>query len=244
MAKNETLQDTAVGYNDADCMAIDQGIENVYSATITAIQNHIKDDIVAKVAENWYAEQATSYFQKFAGNCANAADDVKAVFQNFRDQMQQNITDWRTRTEMTSGTDLQTITEKTITIDVSAVKATDESGNRYISNNLETDLEGWITTCRTGITTDIGTAVADNVVGSFIGASQNENINTAMGNLATIIDGILNFLTTGNNSILTEITNYRSQYTTTATDNATHTNEKDYGEGADQNGGADDAGGN
>ena len=178
---------------------------------------------------------------KFKANCANASDDVRTIFQNFRDQMQENITTWRTQTQAQGGSDLQDVAQKQIEIDISNVKETDAEGNRYISNTLETDLDAWIAACRTSIVSRVATSVSSNTVGSFIGENQNEAINAAMASLADKINEILCFLNTGDNSILTEITNYRSQYTTTGQTNAQNTESKDYGAGADVTGGADDS---
>ena len=161
--------------------------------------------------------------------------------QNFRDQMQENITTWRTQTQAQGGSDLQDVAQKQIEIDISSVKETDAEGNRYITNTLETDLDAWIVACRTSIVSRVATSVSSNTVGSFIGENQNEAINDAMITLADKINEILCFLNTGDNSILTEITNYRSQYTTTGQNNASTTQSKDYGAGADVTGGADDS---
>ena len=239
MGKHDNIE--GVGYNDQDCMAIDQGIENVYSDTITAINEGITTDICVKVGEAWYSELAVEYMTKFKANCANASDDVRTIFQNFRDQMQENITTWRTQTQAQGGSDLQDVAQKQIEIDISSVKETDAEGNRYITNTLETDLDAWIVACRTSIVSRVATSVSSNTVGSFIGENQNEAINDAMITLADKINEILCFLNTGDNSILTEITNYRSQYTTTGQNNASTTQSKDYGAGADVTGGADDS---
>ena len=239
MGKHDSVN--GVGYNDQDCMKIDQGIENVYNDTITAINEEITNQICVPIGQAWYSEVAVEYMGTFKANCANASDDVRTIFQNFRDQMQENITTWRTQTQAQGGSDLQDVAQKQIEIDVSSVKETDPEGNRYITNTLETDLDGWITACRTSIVTKIATSVSQNTVGSFIGENQNETINEAMASLADKINEILCFLNTGDNSILTEITNYRAQYTTTGQTNASTTQSKDYGAGADVTGGADDS---
>ena len=239
MGKHDNIN--GVGYNDADCMKIDQGIENVYDDTIAAINEEITNQICIPIGQAWYSEVAVEYMTTFQTNCANASDDVRTIFQNFRDQMQENITTWRTQTQAQGGSDLQDVAQKQIEIDISSVKETDAEGNRYITNTLETDLDGWITACRQSIVSRIATSVSANTVGSFIGENQNEAINDAMITLADKINEILCFLNTGDNSILTEITNYRSQYTTTGQNNASTTQSKDYGAGADVTGGADDS---
>lgn len=239
MGKHDNVN--GVGYNDQDCMKIDQGIENVYNDTIAAINEEITNQICVPIGLAWYSEVAVEYMTTFKTNCANASDDVRTIFQNFRDQMQKNITTWRTQTQAQGGSDLQDVAQKQIEIDISNVKETDAEGNRYISNTLETDLDAWIAACRTSIVSRVATSVSSNTVGSFIGENQNEAINDAMITLADKINEILCFLNTGDNSILTEITNYRSQYTTTGQTNAQNTESKDYGAGADVTGGADDS---
>ena len=239
MGKHDNIN--GVGYNDQDCMKIDQGIENVYNDTIAAINEEITNQICIPIGQAWYSEVAVEYMTTFQTNCANASDDVRTIFQNFRDQMQENITTWRTQTQAQGGSDLQDVAQKQIEIDVSSVQETDPEGNRFITNTLETDLDGWITACRQSIVSRIATSVSANTVGSFIGENQNEAINAAMITLADKINEILCFLNTGDNSILTEIAKYRSQYTTTGQTNASNTETKDYGEGADTTGQADDS---
>ena len=235
MGSATNLEDIAVGYNNEDCLKIDSGIEEVYSASITSIQNHFKSDLVDNVASEWYSEAAVSYFTKWQALCANTSDDLRIVFQNFRDQIQENINSWRTRTG-SSGIDLQNITEKTISIDISSVKTVDDSGNRYISNTIEDNISEWINTCRANIGTDIANTVAEKTVGGFIGESQNAAINNAMSGLAGIIDKILCFLNTGDNSLYNAISEYRKKYTQTGNDVSETTTNNDYTEGVDIDG--------
>ena len=239
MGKHDNVN--GVGYNDQDCMKIDQGIENVYNDTIAAINEEITNQICVPVGQAWYSELAVTYMKTFHDNCQNASDDVRKIFQNFRDQMQENIDTWRTQTQAQGGSELAEVADKKIEIDVSSIKETDPEGNRYITNTLESDLDAWITACRSSIVTRIASSVSANTVGSFIGENQNEAINAAMASLADKINEILCFLNTGNNSILKEIANYRSQYTSTGQTNAKTTETKEYAEGADISGEADDS---
>ena len=240
MGKSNSLEDIAVGFDDEACLEIDGGIEKVYSDTVNSIQINIKEEIVNQVATSWYSELAVDYFKTFQTACSNAGDDIKMVFQNFRDQMQSNINSWRTRTGDKSSKQLQDVAEKTITIDISKIKEVDNSGNRYISNTIEQDLSGWINTCRQLILHDISSSIAEKTVGSFIGENQNSTINSAMESLANVINDILCFLNTGDNSILTAIANYRKEYSETGKKVGIDTQQKDYGAGADTQGGADD----
>ena len=228
-----------VGYNDQECIQIDKGIENVYNTTVTSIQTHIEQDIVNEIAKEWYSEIAVYYMGTFKNNCSNASDDVRVVFQNFRDQIQSNITNWRERTGST-GRDLQDVSQKNIDINVSAIKATDTDGNRYISDTIEQNLPQWILTCKSNIIADIDLCIVDNAVGGFIGEEQNEKVNAAMATLSDIIAKILSFLDTGDNSILNAIAEYRRQYQQSGQKVADDSKNKDYGEGADTTGGADD----
>ena len=240
MGKSNSLEDIAVGFDDEACLEIDNGIEKVYSDTINSIQVNIREEIVNKVATSWYSEIAVEYFKTFQTACSNASDDIKMVFQNFRDQMQNNINTWRTQTGDKSNKQLQDVAEKTITIDISKIKEIDSSGNRYISNSIEQDLNGWIDTCRQLIINDIGLSIAERTIGSFIGENQNSTINNAMESLADVINSILCFLNTGDNSILTSIANYRKEYSETGKKVGIDTEQRDYGAGADTQGGADD----
>ena len=228
-----------VGYNDQECIQIDKGIENVYNTTVTSIQTHIEQDIVNEIAKEWYSEIAVDYMGTFKNNCSNASDDVRVVFQNFRDQIQSNITNWRERTGST-GRDLQDVSQKNIDINVNAIKATDTDGNRYISDTIEQNLPQWILTCKSNIIADIDLCIVDNAVGGFIGEEQNEKVNAAMATLSDIIAKILSFLDTGDNSILNAIAEYRRQYQQSGQKVADDSKNKDYGEGADTTGGSDD----
>ena len=100
MGSGSSLEDSAVGYNDEDCLEIARGIDRVYTAAIGNIKTYIECVIVFNVSKSWYSEVAVDYFTKFKENCSKASDDIRIVFQNFRDQIQSNIDDWRQKTKM------------------------------------------------------------------------------------------------------------------------------------------------
>lgn len=240
MSKNSSLEDTAVGYNDAKCKEIDAGIEECYSEIISIINEEITNTVVQPISKAWYTEDAVEYMAEFKIKTANISDDIHHVFKNFRDQMQSDIDNWNTQTKNTSGTQLADVSQRLVEIDVSAVQATDPEGNRYISNTIETDINTWTANCLKNVATRGAQVIADHSIGSYIGESQNDAANNALVEVLTSVEGVLDYLTVGDNAIVVVIARKQQEYTTTAQTNTQNTESKDYAAGADVTGGADD----
>ena len=240
MSKNSSLEDTAVGYNDAKCKEIDAGIDECYSEIVSIINEEITNTVVQPISKAWYAEDAVEYMTEFKAKTANISDDINHVFQNFRDQMQSDIDNWNTQTQNTSGTQLADVSQKQVEIDVSAVQATDPEGNRYISNTIDADIKVWTASCLRNVASRGAQVIADHAIGSYIGEKQNDAANNALIEVLASVEGVLDYLVIGDNAIVVVIEERRQSYTTTAQTNTQNTESKDYAAGADVTGGADD----
>lgn len=237
MSKTSSLEDTAVGYNDAKCKEIDAGIEDCHQQIVTIIKEEIEQEIVAPMSKAWYAEDAVDYMTEFKGNTARISDDIQKIFQNFRDQMQSDIDNWNTQTH---GTQLQAVSEKTVDIDVSAMQPVDGDGNRYITNTIATDVVTWIANCLKGVNERGTQVIADHEIASYIEERQNDAANTALQQVLLAVEAVLVYLIVGPNAIAVVTAGKQQEYTATAQRNAEETSNRDYAEGADITGGADD----
>ena len=91
MSKNSSLEDTAVGYNDAKCKEIDIGIEECHQSIVTIIKEAIEQEIVIPMSKAWYAEDAVEYMNEFKANTARISDDIQnRTGYNEMDQMNDN----------------------------------------------------------------------------------------------------------------------------------------------------------
>lgn len=240
MSKHSSLEDTAVGYNDAKCKEIDAGIEDCHQQIVTIIKEEIEQEIVAPMSKAWYAEDAVNYMTEFKGNTARISDDIQKIFQNYRDQMQSDIDNWNTQTQNPSGTQLQPVSEKTVDIDVSAMQPVDGDGNRYITNTIATDVVTWIANCLKGVNERGTQVIADHEIASYIGERQNDAANTALQQVLLAVEAVLAYLIVGPNAIAVVTAGKQQEYTATAQRNTEETTNRDYAEGADITGGADD----
>ena len=240
MSKNSSLEDTAVGYNDTKCKEIDAGIEDCHQQIVTIIKEEIEQEIVAPMSKAWYAEDAVNYMTEFKGNTARISDDIQKIFQNYRDQMQSDIDNWNTQTQNPSGTQLQPVSEKTVDIDVSAMQPVDGDGNRYITNTIATDVVTWIANCLKGVNERGTQVIADHEIASYIGERQNDAANTALQQVLLAVEAVLAYLIVGPNAIAVVTAGKQQEYTATAQRNTEETTNRDYAEGADITGGADD----
>ena len=240
MSKNSSLEDTAVGYNDEKCKQIDQGIEECYSDIINIINEEITNTVVQPISKAWYAEDAVEYMEEFRIKTANISDDINHIFQNFRDQMQSDIENWNAQTKNTGGTQLADVSQKQVEIDVSAMQPVDGEGNRYISNTIESDINVWTAECLKNVGTRGAQVIADHSIGSYIGEKQNDAANNALVEVLASVEGVLDYLTVGDNAIVVVIAEKRQSYVSTAQTNTQNTESKDYAAGADVTGGADD----
>ena len=239
------------GYNDVESLKIGAGINEVHQAAVDAIKKYIEEDVVTYFSTRWYMPEAVNYFAAFKQLCQNASDDVKKVFDNFRNRMQANIDNWRKQVEFEGTERLEAVTDKTIEIDVTKIKAQNDNNAIYMDEDLwngnwvEQQITGE-TGCRNHIIQAIGDAVSQHTVGSFIGGEQNEAINNAMNGLAEVIAKIMDFLTVGENSLTSQIEVAKTKYQTTAgaVKEKTYGGEgeaatQQYEAGADVTGGAD-----
>ena len=240
MSKNSSLEDTAVGYNDTKCKEIDAGIEDCHQQIVTIIKEEIEQEVVTPISKAWYAEDAVEYMKEFQLNTRNISDDIQKIFQNFRDQMQSDIDNWNTQTQNPSGAQLADISQKQVDIDVSSVQATDSEGNRYIANTIDSDVNVLTAGCLKNIATRGGQTISEHAIGSYIGEKQNDAANKALFEILVAVEGVLSYLTIGDNAIVVVIAEKKQSYTTTAQTNTQNTESKDYAAGADVTGGADD----
>ena len=144
MSKNSSLEDTAVGYNDAKCKEIDVGIEECHQQIVTIIyQGYKKEFIVTIVGIDTYTFTAPT-----KRNYIVNQDDLDLtggiLLITYTDGVSKEIDIKEKANEMEIvGFDKTTVGEQTITIryDIAGIRLTAEY-NVFVDNAVELQING------------------------------------------------------------------------------------------------------
>lgn len=211
----------ALGYNQQEIEEIGVGINSMAERAGEAITTAIKLYIVDKVAEEWYSEIAVKYFEDFKDQLKRKEVEITDIFQQFSDRIKEGGDAWAEETGGVAPT-MPAVETVNLDLDVSPIK-TDDAGNRYISEDLDSKVKGYVETARTEILQTFGQLKTEAYADSaFFGGGQAEAIQTAADQLGDAVNEILDELISGDGSLVNEIANYKSEYSDVATKNASN----------------------
>lgn len=209
----------ALGYNQQEIEEIGVGINSMAERAGEAITTAIKLYIVDKVAEEWYSEIAVKYFEDFKDQLKRKEVEITDIFQQFSDRIKEGGDAWAEETGGVAPT-MPAVETVNLDLDVSPIK-TDDAGNRYISEDLDSKVKSYVETARTEILQTFGQLKTEAYADSaFFGGGQAEAIQTAADQLGDAVNEILDELISGDGSLVSEIANYKSEYSDVATKNA------------------------
>ena len=213
--------DSALGYNTEEVEAIGEGINKYANQTGEVIVTAIKTNIVDKVAEEWVSEAAVEYFDQFKDELKQKEASITEVFQNFSDQIGKAGQNWADQTKGTAPT-MPAVDTVTLDLDVSSMKATDGNGDRYMYEDIEEKVKGYVENARTEILSAFANMESEiNAETAFFGGGQSEAVQEAASSLGDQVNTMLDeVISSDSGSLITAIQNYKSEYSDTATSNA------------------------
>ena len=181
----------------------------------------IKTNIVDKVAEEWVSEAAVEYFDQFKDELKQKEASITEVFQNFSDQIGKAGQNWADQTKGTAPT-MPAVDTVTLDLDVSSMKATDGNGDRYMYEDIEEKVKGYVENARTEILSAFANMESEiNAETAFFGGGQSEAVQEAASSLGDQVNTMLDeVISSDSGSLITAIQNYKSEYSDTATSNA------------------------
>lgn len=211
----------ALGYNTEEVEAIGEGINKYANQTGEVIVTAIKTNIVDKVAEEWVSEAAVEYFDQFKDELKQKEASITEVFQNFSDQIGKAGQNWADQTKGTAPT-MPAVDTVTLDLDVSSMKATDGNGDRYMYEDIEEKVKGYVENARTEILSAFANMESEiNAETAFFGGGQPEAVQEAASSLGDQVNTMLDeVISSDSGSLITAIQNYKSEYSDTATSNA------------------------
>ena len=210
----------ALGYNTEEVEAIGEGINKYANQTGEVIVTAIKTNIVDKVAEEWVSEAAVEYFDQFKDELKQKEASITEVFQNFSDQIGKAGQNWADQTKGTAPT-MPAVDTVTLDLDVSSMKATDGNGDRYMYEDIEEKVKGYVENARTEILSFANMESEINAETAFFGGGQSEAVQEAASSLGDQVNTMLDeVISSDSGSLITAIQNYKSEYSDTATSNA------------------------
>lgn len=211
----------ALGYNTEEVEAIGEGINKYANQTGEVIVTAIKTNIVDKVAEEWVSEVAVEYFDQFKDELKQKEASITEVFQNFSDQIGKAGQNWADQTKGTAPT-MPAVDTVTLDLDVSSMKATDGNGDRYMYEDIEEKVKGYVENARTEILSAFDNMKSEiNAETAFFGGGQSEAVQEAASSLGDQVNTMLDeVISSDSGSLITAIQNYKSEYSDTATSNA------------------------
>lgn len=211
----------ALGYNTEEVEAIGEGINKYANQTGEVIVTAIKTNIVDKVAEEWVSEAAVEYFDQFKDELKQKEASITEVFQNFSDQIGKAGQNWADQTKGTAPT-MPAVDTVTLDLDVSSMKATDGNGDRYMYEDIEEKVKGYVENARTEILSAFANIESEiNAETAFFGGGQSEAVQEAASSLGDQVNTMLDeVISSDSGSLITAIQNYKSEYSDTATSNA------------------------
>ena len=211
----------ALGYNTEEVEAIGEGINKYANQTGEVIVTAIKTNIVDKVAEEWVSEAAVEYFDQFKDELKQKEASITEVFQNFSDQIGKAGQNWADQTKGTAPT-MPAVDTVTLDLDVSSMKATDGNGDRYMYEDIEEKVKGYVENARTEILSAFANMESEiNAETAFFGGGQSEAVQEAASSLGDQVNTMLDeVISSASGSLITAIQNYKSEYSDTATSNA------------------------
>ena len=203
----------ALGYNTEEVEAIGEGINKYANQTGEVIVTAIKTNIVDKVAEEWVSEAAVEYFDQFKDELKQKEASITEVFQNFSDQIGKAGQNWADQTKGTAPT-MPAVDTVTLDLDVSSMKATDGNGDRYMYEDIEEKVKGYIENARTEILSAFANMESEiNAETAFFGGGQSEAVQEAASSLGDQVNTMLDeVISSDSGSLITAIQNYKSEY--------------------------------
>ena len=211
----------ALGYNTEEVEAIGEGINKYANQTGEVIVTAIKTNIVDKVAEEWVSEAAVEYFDQFKDELKQKEASITEVFQNFSDQIGKAGQNWADQTKGTAPT-MPAVDTVTLDLEVSTMKRTDGNGDRYMYEDIEEKVKGYVENARTEILSAFANMESEiNAETAFFGGGQSEAVQEAASSLGDQVNTMLDeVISSDSGSLITAIQNYKSEYSDTATSNA------------------------
>ena len=210
------------GYNTEALTALRDSINTACQDAAEEIVSAIQDGIITPISTEWYTPEGKDFFTSFADTVNGTATKIQEAFDGFRASVQSAADNWAENTKgaTTEGitVELSVIDTPEMSLDVSGISASNgneiginETGATKVASNLETvyaDIQSRLSEIASGL--DASSA--------FLGGDQASSISTCFADVNAAVAKIFEFLTTGDDSLLSQINKAVEKYGSVASD--------------------------
>lgn len=208
------------GYNKKQIDGLDTVINTAMKDVGDAIVNKLEEDLVKKVGEKWYAQEAKDYFKDVHDDIAKSGETIQGIFSKFRDALQQSGESWATMTK-NAAPSIGAIKNLSLDLNTAAIKILRDDGAAVLYekdvntiadglDNVEKDLKTVILKYKEEL--DASTA--------FIGHGQAEAINDCFNRILEEVHKLFQKLLVGDASVKVALKAFKEKYKAKATSEA------------------------
>ena len=213
-----------VGYNAQQVAELRTAINEACKESVSKVSEELTSWIVKPMSTAWYAEEAQTYFEGFKEQVKSSCTTIQQVFDGFRANILQTATDWANATGAGDAgiPELTAIDTPEIEFSVEAIENMDGSGNRFLDEDAVQAVIGDIPSCEEAISSDLQ-AIAQKLdaSASFLGGGQAAAMQDCFVKVAEAVHQIFQFILTGDKSLNTALTDFKTKYTGSAANVAT-----------------------
>lgn len=215
------------GYNAERVNELRGVINSTAQASSTSIVEILEADIIAKMAEVWYAPEAVTFFGNFATAVAQAGTHLHSAFDQFRLAIQESGVFWA---ENTGGEapSLGELDEVKLILNIGAIQEKNAAGDVVIDVDSANTVANSLGDVEAKIKSELE-SLAQNLDANtaFIGGGQAEALSECFIRVTGEVHKIFSFLTNGGadgTSLQQAITDAGTKYSDVATEIASAAN--------------------
>jgi len=110
------------GYNYDQITQLSTKVASTSTQVAELIVSKLQGDIVAEIAKQWYAQEAVSFFQRFAEEVLKTAPHIQEIFEAYNKGIFEASEFWKGRTDTQASAVKSTVELPNMRVDVSAVE--------------------------------------------------------------------------------------------------------------------------
>ena len=201
-----------VGYNCGEINALRGVINDTAKKSAEDVVWLLNQQIITPMSSIWYAPEAVEFFNKFATRVKESGEKITEAFDNFRQSVENAGKSWADSTQGEAPS-LPPIDNVELSLDVSEIKDKNEKGDVVIDEDRANNIVGGLAEVEEMIENALKkSAETLDAETAFIGHDQSSSLEECFAKVSEEIRKIFNFLTTGDDSLQSQITKTVQKY--------------------------------
>lgn len=193
------------GFNPEEIDNLANAIKNYATQTKTAIINNLKNGVIVPISKTWFTPEGVEYWKAFAEDVKKTAEPITDAFNTFIDNIGKAEKNWAESVGAEITAVKGDLEELDMTLDVSDIKSSDGSKIGIIESEA-TSVADKLSAVETTINTEL-TQIAQKLEASsaFLGGDQASSIKSCFESVSKEVAKVFNFLTEGDNNVMSQI---------------------------------------